>query len=55
VRQFIQERADIETVPDRMLRDAEKRVRDAQARTKPDQQPDRGVPRGTPPPPTRRR
>jgi len=55
VRQFIQERADIETVPDRMLRDAEKRVRDAQARTKPDQQPDRSVPRGTPPPPTRRR
>lgn len=55
VRQFIQERADIETIPDRMLRDAEKRVRDAQARAKPDQQPDRGVPRGTPPPPTRRR
>ena len=55
VRQFIQERADIETIPDRMLRDAEKRVRDAQARTKPDQQPDKGVPRGTPPPPTRRR
>lgn len=55
VRQFIQERAKIETIPDRMLRDAEKRVRDAQARAKPDQQPERGVPRGTPPPPTRRR
>ncbi len=55
VRQFIQERADIETIPDRMLRDAEKRVREAQARAKPDQQPDRGVPRGTPPPPSRRR
>ena len=55
VRQFIQERADIETVPDRMLRDAEKRVRDAQARAKPDQRPDRSVPRSTPPLPTRRR
>ena len=55
VRQFIQERADIETVPDRMLREAEKRVRDAQARAKPEQQPDRGVPHGTPLPPTRRR
>ena len=55
VRQFIRERADIETIPDRMLRDAEKRVREAQARVKPDQQPDRGVPRGTPPPPSRRR
>jgi type IV secretion system T-DNA border endonuclease VirD2 len=55
VRQFIQERADIETIPDRMLRDAEKRVRDAQARAKPDLQPDMGVPLGTPPAPTRRR
>jgi type IV secretion system T-DNA border endonuclease VirD2 len=55
VRQFIQERADIETIPDRMLRDAEKRVREAQTRAKPDQQPNWGVPRGTPPPPTRRR
>lgn len=55
VRQFIQERAEIETIPDRMLRDAETRVRAAQARSKPDQQPEAGVPRGTPPPPTRRR
>ncbi|MCP8892325.1 relaxase/mobilization nuclease domain-containing protein [Sphingomonas faeni] len=55
VRQFIQQRADIETIPDRMLRDAEKRVRDAQARAKLDQQPGRDVPRGTPPPPSRRR
>lgn len=55
VRQFIQERADIETVPDRMLRYAEKRVREAQERAKRERRPDRGVPRGTPPPPTRRR
>ena len=55
VRQFIQERADIETVPDRMLRDAEKRIRNVQARAKPEQQPDRGVPHGTLLPPTRRR
>lgn len=55
VRQFVQEHADIETIPDRMLRDAERRVRDAQARVKPDQQPDKVVPRGTPPPPSRRR
>jgi len=54
VRQFIQERATIETIPDRMLRDAEKRVTDAQERTKADQHPDRGVPRGTPPPHRRR-
>lgn len=55
VRKFVQERAGIETVPDMMLRDAEKRVRDAQDRARTDPQPDRGVPRGTPPPPTRRR
>jgi type IV secretion system T-DNA border endonuclease VirD2 len=54
VRQFIQDRAAIETIPDRMLRDAKKRVSDAQERTKADQQSDRDVPRGTPPP-TRRR
>jgi len=53
VRQFIQERADIETIPDRMLRDAEKRVRNTQARAKPDQQHEKDVPRGTPPPPNR--
>ena len=55
VRKFIQERARIETVPDMMLRDAEKRVREAQARSRAEPQPDRGVPRGTPPPPARRR
>lgn len=55
VRQFIQERAEIETIPDRMLREAEKRVREAQARSQPDKQPEKGVQPGTPPPPTRRR
>ena len=55
VRKFIQERARIETVPDMMLRDAEKRVREAQARSRAEPEPDRGVPRGTPPPPARRR
>lgn len=49
VRQFVKERAEIETIPDRMLRDAERRVREAQARVKTDQRPDKGVPRGTPP------
>ena len=48
VRKFVQERAGIETVPDMMLRDAEKRVRDAQDRARTDPQPDGGVPRGTP-------
>src|SRR3546814_7119268 len=33
VRQFLQERASIETIPDRMLREAEARVREAQERT----------------------
>jgi type IV secretion system T-DNA border endonuclease VirD2 len=55
VRQFIQERASIETLPDRMLREAEARVKVAQERTDQDRRPpDRGVPRCTPPP-TRRR
>jgi hypothetical protein len=55
VRTFPQERANIETVPDRMLRDAEARVIAARqpARTDPSLEP--GVPRGTPPPPARRR
>ena len=55
VRQFIKERAIIETIPDRMLREAETRVREAQERTRGATLPDQGVPRGTPPPPTRRR
>lgn len=55
VRKFVQERAGIETVPDIMLRDAEKRVRDAQDRARTDPQPDRGVPRGTSPQPSRQR
>ncbi|RST26407.1 relaxase [Sphingomonas ginkgonis] len=55
VRQFLQERASIETIPDRMLREAEARVREAQERTRSDPAQDRSVPRGTPPPPTRRR
>jgi hypothetical protein len=55
VRQFIQERASIETLPDRMLREAETRVKEAQERTRDRPAPDRGVPRGTLPPPVRRR
>jgi hypothetical protein len=55
VRKFIQERASIETLPDRMLREAETRVREAQERTRDGPAPDQGVPRGTPPPPVRRR
>lgn len=55
VRKFIQERATIETIPDRMLREAEARVRAAQEPARTELPPDRGVPRGTPPPPPRRR
>lgn len=55
VRQFLQERASIETIPDRMLREAEARVREAQERTRSGPAQDRSVPRGTPPPPTRGR
>ena len=55
VRQFIQERGSIETVPDRMLREAESRVREAKERARNAPAPDHGVPRGTPPPPSRRR
>ncbi|MBW6532980.1 relaxase/mobilization nuclease domain-containing protein [Sphingomonas sp. RRHST34] len=55
VRQFIQERGSIETVPDRMLREAETRVREAQERSQTRPSPDQGVPRGTPPLPSRRR
>ncbi|WP_241212702.1 relaxase/mobilization nuclease domain-containing protein [Sphingomonas sp. ABOLG] len=55
IRRFLQERANIETIPDRMLREAEARVRTAQARQGTEHQPDRDVPRGTPVPPTRNR
>ena len=55
VRQFIQERGSIETLPDRMLREAETRVREVQERTRSGPAPDQDVPRGTPPPPNRRR
>lgn len=55
VRTFIRERANIETIPDRMLREAETRIREAQERMRGATLPDQGVPRGTPPPPTRRR
>lgn len=55
VRQFIQERADIETIPDRMLREAKVRVKEAQERARSNSAPDQDVPRGTPPPPVRRR
>ena len=54
VRQFLQERASVETIPDRMLREAEARVREAQERTRSGPAQERSVPRGTPPPPTRR-
>lgn len=53
VRQFIQERANIDTIPDRMLREAQARVREA--REKGVQPPEQSVPRGTPSSPTRRR
>ena len=55
VRKFIQERSRIETVPDVMLRDAQRRVREAQDRAPSAQQPEKGVPRGTPPPSMSRR
>lgn len=55
VRQFLRERADIETIPDRVLRDAERRVRAYQEREEPGRGDDRGVPHGTPQPPSRRR
>ena len=55
VRTFLQERANIETVPDRMLRDAEARVIAARQPARTDPSPEPGVPRGTPPPPARRR
>ncbi len=54
VRQFIQERGSIETVPDRMLREAEARVRAVQQSAPAEVKPDRGVPRGTRPPPSGR-
>jgi len=51
VRQFIQDRASIETMPDRMLRDAEKRVKEAQERARAPRLPEeRHGPSGTPPP-----
>lgn len=50
VRQFVKDRAEIVTYPDVTLRDAERRVREARARAKSVEQPERGVPRGTPPP-----
>ena len=55
VRLFVEERGGIETVPDRMLREAETRVREAQERTRTLPSPDQDVPRGTSPPPSRRR
>lgn len=55
VRQFIQERANIETIPDRALREAHERVQKAREHGRGIQPSDQGVPRGTPPPPSRRR
>lgn len=42
------------TILDRMLRDVEKRVRESQELARSSPQPDKYVPRGTPPPPSRR-
>lgn len=55
VRRFIQERANIETIPDRALREAEKRVQKTREHGRGIQPSDQGVPRGTPPPLSRRR
>lgn len=55
VRLFLQERANIETIPDRMLRDAETRVKTARDSEQTPPSLDQGVPRGTPPPPRRSR
>lgn len=55
VRTFVQERATIETVPDRMLQDAKTRVREAQKRTRGATLSDQSIPRRTPAPPTRQR
>ena len=55
VRQFLCERARIETIPDKMLRDAERRIRAEQVRGNNRAGPDPGVPRGTVPPPSRTR
>lgn len=54
VRQFIQERASIETIPDRMLREAKTRVMAARETSRNGPVPEQGVPRGTPPPARRR-
>jgi type IV secretion system T-DNA border endonuclease VirD2 len=55
VREFVQERVSIETIPDRMLREAEARVKAAREADCNGPLPEPGVPRGTPPPPTRGR
>src|SRR3546814_16498126 len=54
VRTFLQERANIETVHERMLRDAEARVIAARKPTRTDPSPEPGGPRGAPPPPATR-
>jgi hypothetical protein len=55
VRQFLRDRAEIETVPDKVLRDAERRVRAEQERGKGQTGPEPGVPSGTVPPRSRQR
>lgn len=55
VRQFVKERAQIETNPDKMLREAERRVREARVRAEAERARERGVARATPPPPSRGR
>jgi hypothetical protein len=55
VRQFLRDRATIETVPDKVLRDAERRIRTEQERGDSRAGPSQSVPRGTVPPPSRSR
>ena len=55
LRQFLRDRATIETVPDKVLRDAERRIRAEKERGDNRAGPDPGVPRRTVPPSSRTR
>lgn len=55
VRLFLRDRAEIDTVADKVLRDAERRVRAEQERGRGQTGLDPGVPRGTVPPPSKTR
>jgi type IV secretion system T-DNA border endonuclease VirD2 len=55
VRQFLHQRANIETIPDKVLRDAKQRVKNENDRPSPERNRDSGVPRGTPSPRSRQR